>query len=505
MPDDGQGERIEKFNQSFPADLRRAGRTGMAFSLKRSESTPEHKKALFFESLGLYGLEEVEYIFLSAVCQQSPVLLIGPPGTAKTLFVERLAKVLKVNMKHYNASQVMLDDIIGYPVRDGEKILYLPTPASCWDAEMIFIDEISRCKPETQNKLFSIIYEKKVMGMPLEKLVYRWAAMNPPFLTTEVNSPLSFLCEGSFPLDAALADRFNFIMAFPSIDRLPSPVQKKIIKCGNRDEVIDYERISHELKQLREHVNRFVGLVREAYEDSIVEFIHILIEELAKHNMHISGRRAVMLRENIIYTACVMHFFEEVDIMECIHLVSMNSMPHRAYMEVDEEKLRAIISRALMLSRIKDDVKRIISMEKHPIRRVFIALSSNGKVRDDLLNILILDALYSNLPPWEKFAFVISGYEVFRSLPLRAEVADEISRIYMEFVTPGEVKTWCSVVGDIEKFVGSLKEEREIKKILYDLFLTLGLRDFNCEKAYAAFKEYRKEFQKICRMRKKEV
>jgi MoxR-like ATPase len=31
----------------------------------------------------------------------------------------------------------------------------------------VFIDEISRCRPEVQNKLFSLIHERCVQGLPL--------------------------------------------------------------------------------------------------------------------------------------------------------------------------------------------------------------------------------------------------------------------------------------------------------------------------------------------------
>jgi hypothetical protein len=44
----------------------------------------------------------------------------------------------------------------------------------------VFLDEISRCRPATQTKLFSVVHEKRVQGMALPKLRYRWAAMNPP-------------------------------------------------------------------------------------------------------------------------------------------------------------------------------------------------------------------------------------------------------------------------------------------------------------------------------------
>ena len=31
-----------------------------------------------------------------------------------------------------------------------------------------------------QNRVFPIIHERKVQGLPLKRLRYRWAAMNPP-------------------------------------------------------------------------------------------------------------------------------------------------------------------------------------------------------------------------------------------------------------------------------------------------------------------------------------
>jgi len=47
---------------------------------------------------------------------------------------------------------------VGYPVPDGRGGLhYIQTSASIWGAQAVFIDEIARCRPDLQNKLFSII------------------------------------------------------------------------------------------------------------------------------------------------------------------------------------------------------------------------------------------------------------------------------------------------------------------------------------------------------------
>lgn len=46
-------------------------------------------------------------------------------------------------------------------------------------AESVLIDELSHCKPEHQNGLFSLVHECRLQRLPLAKLHYRWAAMNP--------------------------------------------------------------------------------------------------------------------------------------------------------------------------------------------------------------------------------------------------------------------------------------------------------------------------------------
>jgi hypothetical protein len=38
--------------------------------------------------------------------------------------------------------------------------VYLETPATIWQAEAVLFDEVSRCRPELQNKLFPLVHEK---------------------------------------------------------------------------------------------------------------------------------------------------------------------------------------------------------------------------------------------------------------------------------------------------------------------------------------------------------
>ena len=137
-----------------------------------------HRSAL--NLLGIVGWRHIEPCVIAALVTEAPILLIGKHGTAKSLLLERLAEALNLNFRHYNASTLNFDDLVGFPIPEDNSIKYLRTPLDAWEAEVLFVDEISRCRVDMQNRLFPIIHEKKMQGQKLQKLRYRWSAMNPP-------------------------------------------------------------------------------------------------------------------------------------------------------------------------------------------------------------------------------------------------------------------------------------------------------------------------------------
>ena len=179
-----------------------------------------------FKRLGLHGLGVIAPVLVAALATEEPLLLIGPHGTAKSLLLTRVAAALGLPFRHYNASLLNFDDLVGFPLpgKDGQ-LEYVKTPAAVWGAGAVIFDEISRCRPEIQNKLFPIIHERKVQGLHLEGLRYRWAAMNPPATGDDDNGYL-----GSEPLDTALADRFAFIVQMPGWAALNEAQQLAIIR-----------------------------------------------------------------------------------------------------------------------------------------------------------------------------------------------------------------------------------------------------------------------------------
>ncbi|ODT33345.1 MAG: hypothetical protein ABS55_13415, partial [Lautropia sp. SCN 70-15] len=269
------------------------------------------RPARVLQLLGLHGLDHLDAAILAALAAESPLLLIGPHGSAKSALLNRTAQALGLEHRHYNASLVSFDDLLGFPVPDpgGNGLRYLRTPATLWGAQSVFLDEISRCRPEVQNKLFAIVHERRAMGIALEALRYRWAAMNPPvgsegvgFGSTsgdgsggDAGSPADpFLDDylGSQPLDPALADRFAFVVALPPLTDIDPAARRRLIAEGD-----DWHPgQAAALPALIERARVEAAKSREAWDDWVVRWVDALVTPLAQVGWPISGRRAAMLR-----------------------------------------------------------------------------------------------------------------------------------------------------------------------------------------------------------------
>lgn len=101
-----------------------------------AERLPEPPGVL--AGLGLQGWERVEHAVLASLVSEDPLLLIGLHGTGKSMLLERLAGALHLTFRHYNASLICFDDLIGFPVPEpgSTTLKYLQTPATIWDAEV---------------------------------------------------------------------------------------------------------------------------------------------------------------------------------------------------------------------------------------------------------------------------------------------------------------------------------------------------------------------------------
>ena len=75
----------------------------------------------FLRGLNVFGLDHLQSVILAALADQAPMLLIGTHGTAKSALLNRIAHALSLEHRHYNASLLSFDDLLGYPVPNAER------------------------------------------------------------------------------------------------------------------------------------------------------------------------------------------------------------------------------------------------------------------------------------------------------------------------------------------------------------------------------------------------
>ena len=350
--------------------------------------------SLITEPLGLFGWSHLEPVILAALASESPMLLIGKHGSAKSFILERLAESLGLDFRCYNASLINYDDLVGIPVpvNNNTSLSYISNSNSIWDAEVVFIDELNRTKPELQNKLFPIIYDKRVQGTNLTKLKYRWAAMNPPSKDDDDEDELSYI--GAMPLDPALADRFPFIIEVPTWEDLNDADKKNMLfdnHLGKHEFPVDIHELINKTKDC------YKSLL-ETSEESISKYIITLMELLKNSFGYFSARRATMLEDSLIYLFAASkvlneHFKLETSFHNVAYLHIQNSLPNIANEVIDKALLMNICQQALKLADLDESIEKDILLISDPIERLKVLIKNKKMVEIGIVNDTITTSL----------------------------------------------------------------------------------------------------------------
>jgi MoxR-like ATPase len=385
--------------------------------------------ASILEALGVIGMGDVEPIVLAALIQQDPLLLIGPHGTGKSYLLNRLALALGLEHRHYNASLLNFDDLVGYPLPNGAGSLeYVQTPASIWRAQSVFLDEISRCRPDIQNKLFSIIHERRVQGLALDRLVYRWSAMNPP-AADDADRGYS----GSEPLDTALADRFAFVLQIPDWHSLPASAQEALILTRESDPP---SAAARQLAAIVETGRALVESIRVSHGTTLARYVRMVCGLLRQSGLLLSPRRAVMLLRNIagVHAARLLASADS-DCGGSALLALRHSLPHRATGEaVKELNLLAAHKEAWKAAGSDmDDTLQLLIAEADPLRRALVAARCESLGRRQFSTV-VADCLAA-LAPGSRHALAAELFESGAAGRLLAAVAEQAAEWYSVVAT----------------------------------------------------------------------
>lgn len=161
------------------------------------------------EELGRVIVGQRPTIERLAIClfARGHALLMGVPGLAKTLLVNKLAETMALDFSRIQFTpDLMPMDITGTDILQDtaggkREFEFVHGPVF---ANMVLADEINRAPPKTQAAMLEAMQERVVTvlgkGFPLP----------PPFLVLATQNPVEQ--EGTYPLPEAQLDRFMFLI-----------------------------------------------------------------------------------------------------------------------------------------------------------------------------------------------------------------------------------------------------------------------------------------------------
>jgi len=149
---------------------------------------------------------------LVALLAEGHALIEGVPGTAKTLTVKTLSRILNAGFGRIQFTpDLMPSDITGTNVFNMASSTFSLRRGPVF-TDILLADEINRTPPKTQAALLEAMEERQVT---IDGEAY---ALSPLFTVLATENPIEY--EGTYPLPEAQLDRFllKILLAYPSAE-----------------------------------------------------------------------------------------------------------------------------------------------------------------------------------------------------------------------------------------------------------------------------------------------
>jgi MoxR-like ATPase len=175
------------------------------------------------------GNEQTIFALLIALLAGGHILLEGVPGTAKTLLVRMLARLLGLEFRRIAFTpDLMPSDVVGTNVFDPRSATFSLRRGPVF-TNLLLADEINRTPPKTQSALLEAMEERQatIDGEP--------QPLPLPFLVCATQNPIEY--EGTYPLPEAQLDRFlvRSRTAYPSADQERALIARAVDGFDARD------------------------------------------------------------------------------------------------------------------------------------------------------------------------------------------------------------------------------------------------------------------------------
>jgi MoxR-like ATPase len=158
------------------------------------------------------GQDEVIEQILVAILAEGHALLEGVPGTAKTLTVKTLARIIGARFSRIQFTpDLMPSDVTGTNVFNMQKSEFSLRPGPIF-TDILLADEINRTPPKTQAALLEAMEERQAT---IDGRRYR---LSPMFTVLATENPIEY--EGTYPLPEAQLDRFllKILIDYPPVE-----------------------------------------------------------------------------------------------------------------------------------------------------------------------------------------------------------------------------------------------------------------------------------------------
>jgi MoxR-like ATPase len=155
--------------------------------------------------------EPIEQV-LVALLAEGHALIEGVPGTAKTLTVKTLARIINAGFGRIQFTpDLMPSDITGTNVFNMATSSFSLRRGPVF-TDILLADEINRTPPKTQAALLEAMEERQVT---IDGEAY---GLSPIFTVLATENPIEY--EGTYPLPEAQLDRFllKILLPYPSVD-----------------------------------------------------------------------------------------------------------------------------------------------------------------------------------------------------------------------------------------------------------------------------------------------
>ncbi|MDQ3710735.1 MAG: MoxR family ATPase [Acidobacteriota bacterium] len=160
----------------------------------------------------IVGQDEVIEQILVAILAEGHALLEGVPGTAKTLMVKTLARIVGADFSRIQFTpDLMPSDITGTNVFNMQNSEFSLRQGPIF-TDILLADEINRTPPKTQAALLEAMEERQTT---IDGERYK---LSPMFTVLATENPIEY--EGTYPLPEAQLDRFllKILIDYPQAD-----------------------------------------------------------------------------------------------------------------------------------------------------------------------------------------------------------------------------------------------------------------------------------------------